>query len=891
MENKDLNEVKNFLRLLGIRDFPQIVKRKIDLRPNENYKKYLIENIEVPLNTVEYPETYNTKDEIENANFLSVEVSTIDGLDVILKTAPTRAIFEWIDSDSDLKNALLGKYENSTSKGYIYRRQQKCSRIIPGQYLASYIRYVFATSKWIEIDGLRYAPYQCLLSEKIGTSFAPKLVTPDLKGFIAAPKGNNNHFIRFLQELLEELGASPDYASLDTKTFYTLLLELPHKDKEGKISRSIYNNLLNKKGLSKKLDESNPTYKKFLQEGKVYCKSTGQFEPIGDVRYLLENISNALQKRFKLIDIHFRQHSELIKEYFGVLPLSVKGEIEGIPELHPSNAEFKADFREFLPYALCKRLKQLESEGAVKQESYENLAAKLKNIDVDICKKALVKYGEECFELEENTFLIANDKIYLCAPKNCNCLAALKQNIKFCSAIAEIFRSRSGSQDDSVYSFVRTAFGCTPDQRNELILEDFGSLEALERPRDLLQMTATIKERFIAACTHFNGEKCGDQLQVQIDKLCFSDLSAINNAPHLIELLKFLKINISDFNNKSGFYLDLTPWYEKQLEKLCSENKKAYKNGLFASMKTKTMAEKKKFKEILNRYGISAFDIKNDVSYDCQEVFTAQFGKYLELDITKDSGEFWQDNLEKFKKTRDESIINELLGDPVFDSMLYFGEESELEKIYQQKKRENDSQRTCGDSISDIDINQIETTRITPCVPIEICQSKSTQHGHNSTGFTKKSNQEERGAKAERIVYEIMLKNPKLYKNVEWVSENAKKWNINPDGEAGAGYDLKYIDDKGNEKFAEVKSSTGSEIVFIMSNNELDVAEKNPDKYEIWFVASMGDNPQIQIISDLFKYESGENRLHNNKFSCSAGQWTIRCQNNGNIIEIHENID
>lgn len=64
------------------------------------------------------------------------------------------------------------------------------------------------------------------------------------------------------------------------------------------------------------------------------------------------------------------------------------------------------------------------------------------------------------------------------------------------------------------------------------------------------------------------------------------------------------------------------------------------------------MAEKKKFKEILNRYGISAFDIKNDVSYDCQEVFTAQFGKYLELDITKDSGEFWQDNLEKFKDQR-----------------------------------------------------------------------------------------------------------------------------------------------------------------------------------------------------------------------------------------------
>lgn len=879
LENKDPNEVKNFLRLLGIREFPQIVKRKITLSNNKNYKKYLIENIEVPLNIVEYPETYNTKHEIENARFSSVEVTVIDGLDEILTASPTVAILNWIQSDSELKKALLGKYENSTSKGYIRKGQQINDRIIPGQCLASYIRYVFATSKWIEIDGVRYAPYQCLLSGEIGTNFAPKLVTPDLKSFIPVSKNNDIFFIRSLRELLEELGASSDYASLDTETFYTLLLELPLKDKEGKISRSIYRNLLNKKGLSRKLDKNNPTYKKFLQEGKVYCKSTGQFESIGEVKYLQENISNTLQKRFKLIDIYIRQHSGLIQEYFGVLPLSVKGEIEGIPEFHPANAEFKADFREFLPYAFCIRLKQLESEAAVKQEGYENLAAKFKNIDVDICKKALVKYGEEYFELEENTFLIANDKIYLCAPKNCNCLAALKQNIKFCSAIAEIFRSRSGSQDDSIYIFVRTAFGYTPDQRNELILEDFGSLEVLERPRGLLQMTATIKERFIAACTHFNGEKCGDQLQAQIDKLCFSDLSAINNAPHLIELLKLLKINISDFNAQSGFYLDLTPWYEKQLEKLCSENKKAYKNGLFASMQTKTMAEKKKFKEILNRYGISAFDIKNDVYYDCHEVFTAQFGKYLELDTTKDAGEFWQDNLAKFKKTRDESIINELLGDPVFDSMLYFGEEAELEEIYQQKKRENDSQRTCGDSISDIDINQIETTRVTPCIPIEICQSKSTQHGHNSTGFTKNSNREERGAKAEEIVYYKMLLYPNLYKNVEWVSENAKKWNINPDGEAGAGYDLKYIDEMGNEKFVEVKSSRGSEIVFIMSNNELDVAEKNPDKYEIWFVASIQDNPKVQIISDLFKYEQGEYRLNNNKFSCSAEQWTIRCQN------------
>lgn len=293
LENEDPNEVKNFLRLLGVKEFPPLVKRKINLHTNEDYKKYLVDNMQLPLKIVgRYQDIYTTREEISNANFSSVEVTTIDGLDEILKTSPTKAILDWIDSDSDLKNALLGKYENSTSKGYICREEQRNYREILGEYLASYIRYVFATNKWIEIDGVRYAPYQCLLSEKIGTSFAPKLVTPDLKSFIPASKGND---ISSLQKLLEELGAPSDYASLDTETFYTLLLELPLKDKEGKISRSIYRNLLNKKGLSKKLDESNPTYKKFLQAGKVYCKSTGQFEPIGEVKYLLENIRQCRQ--------------------------------------------------------------------------------------------------------------------------------------------------------------------------------------------------------------------------------------------------------------------------------------------------------------------------------------------------------------------------------------------------------------------------------------------------------------------------------------------------------------------------------------------------------------------------------------------------------------------
>lgn len=877
----DINEVKNFLRILGIKEFPPIVKREIDLRNNEGYKKYLVDNMDLPLKTAGggSQDSYNTVQEIKDARLSSVKVTAIDDLEEILTTSPTKSIFGWINTDSDLRKSLE-RYEDRTSEGRIRRGNQLNDRIIPGQHLPSYIRYVFATSKWIEIDRERYAPYQCLLSGKIGTSFAPQLANPDLEQFI--DKSNSNSNLQIIHDLLVSLGAPSDYTNLNTETFYRLLFELPDKDKDGKISRAVYNNLLNKKGLIQKLDKDNLLYRKFLQEGKVYCKTTGQFEPVEEVRYLMENISNARQKKSKLIDIHIRQNSELIKDYFGVLPLSVKGELEGTPELHPANAEFKADFRNFLPYAFCKRLKQLESETASKPESYEKLAAQFKNIDVDICQNAMAKYDDEIFKLEENEFLVTKDRIYLCAPKNCENLAALKGDLKFCSAIADIFRSRSGSKDDALYQFVRTAFRCyTSAQRDALILEDFGSLEALERPRDLLKMTASIKEIFMAACMHFNGKKFGEHLQALIDKLQFFDLAAKGNSPYLIEILKQLKINVVDFNTQSGLGLNLIPWFEDQINKLLEDNKKSYKNGLFASMQAKSTDDKKTFKGIWNKYDISSFEIRNDVYYDPQEEFSAKFGVYCNTVTDIDADACWLNNRRKFEKKIGKNLIEELLADPIFDSLLYFDEESEMEKIYQKKEVELSSQEARKSIISNIDLDQVEITRIKTYPPIELNQSTPRQHGHNTAGFIKKGNQEERGGLAEEIVYKIMQANPKSYKNVEWISENAKKRHYNPDGEAGAGYDLKYIDSVGNEKLVEVKSSTGSEIVFIMSSNELNVAEKNSDKYEIWFVSSVLDNPRVEIISDLFKYEQSETRLHNNKFSCSAGQWTIKCQNGG----------
>ena len=74
-----------------------------------------------------------------------------------------------------------------------------------------------------------------------------------------------------------------------------------------------------------------------------------------------------------------------------------------------------------------------------------------------------------------------------------------------------------------------------------------------------------------------------------------------------------------------------------------------------------------------------------------------------------------------------------------------------------------------------------------------------------------------------------MLK--KQYPSIKWASENAKVAEINPEGRAGLGYDIEYIDENGNRRFVEVKTSKTSDIVFYMSDNEFDFAIKHITEY------------------------------------------------------------
>ena len=76
-----------------------------------------------------------------------------------------------------------------------------------------------------------------------------------------------------------------------------------------------------------------------------------------------------------------------------------------------------------------------------------------------------------------------------------------------------------------------------------------------------------------------------------------------------------------------------------------------------------------------------------------------------------------------------------------------------------------------------------------------------------------------------------------LAKNIRWVSEE--------DGD-GAGYDILSFDEKGKERFLEVKTTVGSDITpFYITRNELSLSSERPEAFRLCRVFDFSMRPRM----------------------------------------------
>ncbi len=860
-------QYREFLSALGVAQFPR--KTKITIRSiPEAYRELIYTSIK------KYPllaedNRYHNEQEFRSATLRYVEIVTVERLDEILEKANTKSIIDWIRHDENLRQ-LLSDYEPSTSRAYVDNLYQQKFRAISGEQLASHLRFTFATSNWIEVEGVRYSPKQCLFVSKIGTLFAPIVVAPNLDFFI----DNHNRRIaetNAVQDILEQIGVASDYSDLDTGTLYSLLLALPEADEGGEISKALYTSILKSGGL-RNFDPNNAKCREFLQSGNVYCKSSKTYVAIKDVHYLNEKtVSREILKDFNLIAIPSRQSQENIKRYFGVSPLKVKGSVIGEPAIHPESIAFEQDFNDFICYAFCSRV------DTAKQSEISTVKA----LKVRLCTYIKADYGKGEVVLADSSYIRGRNCVYVQTPRNGGSLKQLKSNVDFCSAIAELFMTAIDIQDDTLFGYVRSLYEKEPHNRNALILHDYDDLSILERSRDILNRTQSEKEMFLSACILIAGEDSTASIEPDIDSINFADFNSTANAVSLINVLRGLKVDVDDFNEKSEVIVDLTPFYLECLQKRANDESNSYKNGLFAMLKNEPVSVQRTFLKQLDKYKTFAFNPANSINYDWEAEFSQQFGSVISSESEEDANMAWKANKEIFVQDKDMSIVNDMLVDSELESLLYFGNLEELNKAYNARK-------------TDIDNAQAQETRIfntasvasAPIISVKVVappnnSANNTGHtvrnGSRMAGMKRERNISDWGAFAEKLVYEEMKS---TFKNVMWVSENAKKEGINPDGIGGLGYDLKYSNANGETIYVEIKSTAGTGITFVITENELNFAEEHPQQYEVVLVTAVmsEDERKIYRLSDLFNYADGEDRFCNSKFSITGDNYTVRCQ-------------
>jgi len=123
------------------------------------------------------------------------------------------------------------------------------------------------------------------------------------------------------------------------------------------------------------------------------------------------------------------------------------------------------------------------------------------------------------------------------------------------------------------------------------------------------------------------------------------------------------------------------------------------------------------------------------------------------------------------------------------------------------------------------------------------------------------------GIVAEKVVYEVLLK--QNFKKVEWVSKNAAKAGVNPEGTDTLGYDILYIDENDKINYVEVKGSIANDNQFYISYAEYLFALNNPKNYSIIRVYNTlnNDNRRIVNLGNIFILDDEEELFSNSRFS------------------------
>ena len=771
------------------------------------------------------------------------EVEVIEGLEQILQHSETRDILEWIKSDRGMSDILNSKIELGKSKIQIKWDYKEKLRSIPLNKVPSYIHWQFESIPWIQAGGTRYKIEDCLLS-KIDNLLEPDLVEPDIDYYIKDIEGNKVKLRMDFEYQLGNLGVKSDFSELKFEKIYTVLNRLPNIDSSDKIAKRFYIALAQSNREINEADLECPAYAQFIKSGKVLCNNG--YKNIAESWYLDgKSICEKIANRYNLIQIPKRYGSKQIKHLLGVEKLSLIGEVVGTPVLHPENTSFASDFKKYKPAAFCYRL---DASRKNKDEVFRFAA-----LQIILATQITAMYTGEKIELEDYDFILKDSKtFYLKTPKSIGSQSEMKSNVSFAAAVANVLCSYIDVAD--TFTNFRELYGATDSERKELIRQVFEDDTILERAKTELNYSEDAREEFLRLVTQITGENT-PKISLLVEDLDFLDLNAKSNAKTIINCFRQLGIDVEDYNSKQpSTEIDLQDYFKAEISRIKPNYLEKYKISNYLRLKKLKLQSKMGLVDLFLRYEKLEINVRNTVHFDCEEELVSQ----LEID-TKcpdvDIKALYDKNMEAWKaQLQTADIPEEFFNNPANMSCLYYGEFEELNKAYHRaisaRAEEDPETEPTGNE-------SIQAEVIYPATkPGDHTSSTNENKEWASTGYTAQKNLEKIGLRGEKVVYRFLKEK---YKTTKWVSENAKTAGVNPEGRAGLGYDMEYIDEFDNRKYVEVKASKTGNLLFHVSGNEFDFARNHHQDFAVYFVSrAMSEKPTIMVLDDVFD-ENGVN--------------------------------
>lgn len=919
----EISDWKRYLEWLGIADLP----RKLQVTAKQDYADYVMMNFNYryDIGNYNFKGGYNEFKEELTGGYGPIYVQSVDDLEGILKNNTTESIINWIDKDLEMLSLLEKDIEGDSSLIYFNFYNTRNYRQINGKRMKSYLKWKLGYFSWLLTESQTKAePSRCMTAAYINEDF---------KGLIEKPNIDYDKLKKLKVEkdkvdyILSQVGVHKSMSTLPPALIYSILNKLPEIHEIEKKAKTIYNQIAvnyDDISLTKLQNTERDTY---IKTGKVYCKD-GKFHSVEEVFYVNDRrYGEAVIRQFNTIDIERRRGKDKIRKIFAVKALdNLEFSTIGNPLVHPLSLKFEQEIESFKPYVYVLRKEQDNGneKNIIKSTKFQ-LVSQL---------KAASKKGQhsKTFELNDFEYLYIRKRnmIYLKTPTHFDEIVDLKDDIHFCSAIAEIFSAIIDV--DAPRLQIRELFSKSASVRDELLRSelDDDKLEKLKDARKKLGITSNPKIDFWSSFLKcFKGKKIilkdntdneilstiltkfpnhSSIIKTSIDLINYLDYNDEDSLLIIVNLFKDLGITLEQFNKYHYPSIDLDLLYEIELKKIISDYSDSFKSLLYEKCRIGVL-DKKDFLKLSDEYHSLKFENTSDVNFDIlQDLKTAVKDRfdidlndlYITIDFNKlhfeNKNSLW--NFLNFENL-DHKLFNQFLDDSQMQSLLLFDDEfSNIEEFLLGwlGRNQNGSDTPNPNSSKSFKVNfgnnqlfyddffdlrsqldhlvtddelshvKLENIKISKK---DISHGKRNSSGKNPPkGLSNKKPKEEIGFLGEYLVYKHLLKLSEDKSNVKWVSDYAKKCGVNLDGKDGWGYDIEYVP-KGakHKRFVEVKV-VGWDDSFHITPTEVHAGERLKNNYEIFLVKNIDNLPSIKIekIQGIFNYK-GKSFSDNDMFT------------------------